>query len=161
MTRRWSGYFEYFLYSTEYESHAVEWFRHQEYIVWIEEGIEPSQSILHPSSPAVRNFWVNRSLLEVKDVVLFFRRRMLLMVPHPLKEKSLHHCHDTIKAGHQGRMRTLAHLRRKFYWHQMCKDCDIYFKSCKQCSRQKKANINSRGGLDTVEWLIFLCDNFS
>ena len=124
-------------------------------IVWIEEGVDPSQRVLHLSSPAVRNFWVNRTLLEMKDGVLYYHwcgsqeedDRILLVVPHPLKQKVLHHCHDAVTAGHPGMMRTLARLRRRYYWYQMRKDCDIHVKSCKQCSRQKKANVNPRGGL--------------
>ena len=122
-------------------------------IIWKEEKIEPTQKLLHLSSPAVRDFWVNRSLLELKDGVLYYQwctdqgSRLLLLVPHPLKQKILHQCHDVKSAGHPGMMKTLVRLRRNFIWYHMRNDCNLHVKSCKQCSRQKKASRHQRGGL--------------
>ena len=38
-------------------------------LVWKEEGVEPTQAMLHLSLPAVRNFWQNKALLEVRTVL--------------------------------------------------------------------------------------------
>ena len=44
-------------------------------------------------------------------------------------------------------MKTLVRLRRNFTWYYMRNDCNLHVKSCKQCSRQKKASRHQRGGL--------------
>ena len=122
-------------------------------LVWKEEGVEPTQAMLHLSSPAVRNFWQNKALLEVRDGVLFYRwveesgERSLLVVPHQLKQEVMRLSHDLKLSGHPGMQRTLHRLRQRHIWHKMNKDCKLYVLSCKECNRQKKASVKPRGEL--------------
>ena len=122
-------------------------------LVWKEEGVEPTQAMLHLSSPAVRNFWQNKALLEVRHGVLFYRwveesgERSLLVVPHQLKQEVMRLSHDLKLSGHPGMQRTLHRLRQRHIWHKMNKDCKLYVLSCKECNRQKKASVKPRGEL--------------
>ena len=120
---------------------------------WMEHQTQPSQRELHLSSPAVKYFWANQKLLQVKDGVLHYRwveevnTRSLLVVPNSLKKEILHRCHDLKLSGHNGMAGTFQRLRRAHIWYGMRTDSKLYVKSCKTCSRQKKANVKARAGL--------------
>lgn len=45
--------------------------------------------------------------------------------------------HDDPLAGHFGRDRTAALLRRKYWWPKLEKDVEVYCKTCYQCQRMK------------------------
>ena len=119
-------------------------------IICREEKCEPSQKELQLSSPAVKFFWCNLSLLEIHQGVLFYKwiedhsRRYLFMVPATMRNEVLHCCHDIKSAGHPGISRTYFKLHQSAMWFGMKTDCIVYVKSCRQCNRQKKASRRCR-----------------
>ena len=64
--------------------------------------------------------------------------RTLLVVPPSLRNEILELCHDIPAAGHQGIDRTIARMKKQFYWYGMSQDVKRYVNTCRTCSTQKK-----------------------
>ena len=55
----------------------------------------------------------------------------------PLRDIILHDHHDAAVAGHRGVAKTLASVRRSYYWRTLRKDVESYVRSCDSCQRAK------------------------
>ena len=64
--------------------------------------------------------------------------RTLLVVSSSLRNEILELCHDIPAAGHQGIDRTIARMKKQFYWYGMSQDVKRYVNTCRTCSTQKK-----------------------
>jgi len=60
------------------------------------------------------------------------------VLPPTLREAVISHAHRTL--GHLGPAKTLAYIRRFFWWKTMHKDTFDYCKSCEPCSRGKSSS---------------------
>ena len=95
------------------------------------EGAErhPTEAELQLSSPAVKFFWTNRVLLDLKEGYLYYRwvqehgSRLLFLVPPTLRQEALRYGHDVKMSGHPGISRTYAKLLQVVYWRGMRTDC--------------------------------------
>ena len=58
-----------------------------------------------------------------------------LVVPKHFRERALFGCHDDV--GHQGILRTLSLLRKRFYWPGMQEEATQYVMHCSRCLRRK------------------------
>ncbi|GAA5988231.1 hypothetical protein JCM11641_002094 [Rhodosporidiobolus odoratus] len=63
--------------------------------------------------------------------------------PVAFTEAVLQHCH--LAVGHLGFARTLAYVRRYFWWRDMVKDTEDYVKGCEPCARNKSATTRPYG----------------
>ena len=96
-----------------------------------------------------------RSQLEMKSGVLYYKwedlapksTRLLLVVPHSLREEVLGLSHDSKAAAHIGNEKTLARLKRSFWWNRMSEDCKLYCQTCSICSKNKKATARPKASL--------------
>ena len=61
-----------------------------------------------------------------------------LVVPKTLREEVLVLAHDIPSSGHLGIIKTLNNLRRHFMWYKMSFDVELFVKTCKKCSMNKK-----------------------
>lgn len=68
-----------------------------------------------------------------------------LVVPEELKKTVLEACHDAPLAGHLGFARTLATIRKRFYWHKMRREIKQYVASCHICQCRKAPNRRKQG----------------
>ena len=123
-------------------------------ISWKGQNSEPDQNELMIQCPAVKHFWLNKNLLELKEGVLYYiwhdkqeELHLLLMIPDNLKQEVLNHCHDSVTAGHVGINNTKNNIRRSYIWYSMSSDIDQCLKSCGVCARSKKANRKAKGHL--------------
>ena len=120
---------------------------------WKEGIVSPSQSELQLSSPFVKFFWMNQTLLKVVSGILYYKwfedhqSRLLFVVPAALQGEVLQLCHDSKMAGHPGQHRTYAKLLQSVIWYGMRGDCATYVKSCPQCNRQKKPSRKAKASL--------------
>ena len=73
------------------------------------------------------------------------RRQILL--PPDLRTEALNECHTVITAGHLGRKKTLANMKRRFLWPGMANDVESYVKRCDACALYKSDGQKRRGGL--------------
>lgn len=115
-------------------------------IRWLQEGKDPSEAEFMISSPETKHLWTNRSLLSIKDDVLFFKwvmldsqERNLLVTPYQLRSQVLEFCHDNILAGHMGIAKTKERVKRGCYWYKVNEYCEQYVRSCSVCNQNKKA----------------------
>ena len=121
---------------------------------WINDDYIPTEADVSLTSRESKFYWCNRTLLHYKGSVLYYewitnedRSRLLLVVPHGLKDQIIGMCHDNITAGHLSAEKTLIRLRNQFFWRGMGHDCQLYVKSCSSCSQQKKSSRKPRAGL--------------
>lgn len=124
---------------------------------WMDAGREPTQAIVHLSSPATRQMWRHRAQLEVIDRVLFYvwqessNTRQLFVVPQKLKEEVLAMFHDSLVGGHMGRDKTLEKLRQRVYWYGMSTDVKVHVATCDTCNRNKRQTANPKAPLQSYQ----------
>ena len=120
----------------------------------------PSEAELALASPVSKALWRNRSLLSLKQGVLYYRwyssvdvltgvGHLCYVVPRSLVKEVFHLCHNVPLAGHFGQSITLEKLRSLFYWPGMTQDCSLLIAACPECSRNKKARVKPRAPLGT------------
>ena len=113
----------------------------------------PSMAELKLSSPAVKFLWNHRSLLELRDGVIYYKwieehgSRWLFLVPAQMRSEVLLLCHDSRMSGHPGISRTYDRLLQMVFWRGMREECAIYVKACPVCNRQKKSSRHPQGEL--------------
>ena len=123
-------------------------------IEWLSSG-EPTSPELYMQSLATKRLSSMCSQLEMKSGVLYYKwedpapksTRLLLPVPHSLREEVLGLCHDSKAAAHIGNEKTLARLKRSFWWNRMNEDCKLYCQTCSICSKNKKATARPKASL--------------
>ena len=76
----------------------------------------------------------------------------LLFVPSAadLRQQLLAEHHDSALAGHLGKDKTYASLRRRFYWPGMLGDVKAYVRSCVSCQQNKPSNQRPAGLLQPL-----------
>jgi RNase H-like domain found in reverse transcriptase/Reverse transcriptase (RNA-dependent DNA polymerase)/Integrase zinc binding domain/Chromo (CHRromatin Organisation MOdifier) domain len=87
---------------------------------------------------------------ETRDGML--RRHGKLYVPdsRELRSDLLVEAHDSKLSGHVGARRTLALLRRSYYWPEMKKEVEEYVSSCLACATNKPRNQRVAGLLQPL-----------
>lgn len=60
-----------------------------------------------------------------------------LVVPRDLRHEIIYHCHDSPLAGHFGLQKTYAKIRTRYFWKGMYRDCEVWIRSCIDCSMKK------------------------
>jgi transposase InsO family protein len=80
------------------------------------------------------------------------RRHGCVFVPagSAARDEILRMVHDDPYAGHFGRFRTKALLRRHWYWETMARDVDEYVRSCDVCQRTKVKRHRQYGALQSL-----------
>ena len=120
-------------------------------IDWLGDVDGPSEEELTLASPALRHYWSVRSQFVFLEGVLHFRwedlveSRLLLCVPLSLKDKVFFYCHDCHYEGHPGQEGTKHEVLRRFYWRGASTDCEIYCKTCPDCTTCKYRNRRRKG----------------
>lgn len=78
-------------------------------------------------------------------------RRHLLVVPSPLRNDILQACHDEPSAGHLGYARTLARIKKVYYWPQLSANLRQYVRNCHDCQRRKAQPGRPAGFLQPIQ----------
>ena len=60
-----------------------------------------------------------------------------IVVPDTLRKAVMTLFHDVPQAGHQGRDKCLADLRKKYFWNTMKKDIELHIANCLACAQHK------------------------
>ena len=82
-------------------------------------------------------FWLD------KDQVLYYEGQEgcpLVVIPRELVETVLKCYHELPFTAHQGIARTIAAIRRKYWWESMNKDVTEYINACEACAKRKTGN---------------------
>ena len=73
-------------------------------------------------------------------------QRLVLLVPRVLKDQIMREGHNSEVNCHLGYAKTLARIKKTFYWSGMNEDIQQYCRSCDSCQRMKPAQ-GKRAGL--------------
>ena len=111
----------------------------------IESGQLTKRKLQGKDSSEVKSFLRNRKSLKLVKDVLYRKsysdnstsKKTLwqLVVPKLFRERALLGCHDDV--GHQGILRTLSLLRKRFYWPGMQEEATQHVLKCSRCLRRK------------------------
>jgi hypothetical protein len=89
--------------------------------------------------------------LEVKDGVLYRKKKLWVPSDPDLIKQILESEHDSKVAGHMGQDKTLEPVRRNFWLPKMDNDMIGYVRSCAQCQKDKAAGHKKYGLLQPLQ----------
>ncbi|KAK7478691.1 hypothetical protein BaRGS_00030076 [Batillaria attramentaria] len=122
---------------------------------WKEAGPNPPWSVVRRESPTLRNLWAQWEAVELENGVL--RRRLhgdcqphgryQIIAPAELRREIFRQRHDVRVGRHQGMKRTLANVRRRFWWPGQRKDIDRWCRVCPTCQFRKPRSGAARAPL--------------
>ena len=113
-----------------------------EIIKLIEEGKDPptlkQRQGLNREEKRLLTEWHN---LTVEDSLLTRSKKGIKQtyVPEELREELIHFIHGSKMSCHFGREKTSSHLKSRFYWPGITKDCSEFIKRCEICARTKSS----------------------
>ena len=127
---------------------------YDEYFSSLAAGYEPRDvAILQYGDPEIRKFILAfQNLAEIPETVtnrydirqgvLYLKNEKggkthLLVVPSILRKELLEECHDAPTSGHHGVEKTLARLKKSYYWNNMEASVRAYVGSCTFCQPYK------------------------
>ena len=118
-------------------------------------GTRPKSLQLRHASNAIRALVRRWDRVVVKDGVLYVRSHdpvegdfHQLLLPTELQPTILDALHN--QAGHQGRDRTIALLRKRCYWPRMEGDVDSWCKKCERCTVSKAPTPGVRPSMGSI-----------
>ena len=110
---------------------------------WVKHGF-PEKANMGSEGPCLKSYFMNRSQMLIDPTSKLLVRRWteddglhrdLVVVPTSMANQILYESHDLL--GHSGYDKTLAQVRRHYYFFSMAKEAEIYVKSCEICQRRK------------------------
>ena len=111
---------------------------------WVQEGERPNFGVISPEGPELKFYWGQFTSLKVQDGILVRELNQTalpvkrqILVPPSLREEVLEQCHDVLTAGHLGRAKTMANVKRRFVWPGMRRDVELHVKTCGVCAQYK------------------------
>ena len=113
---------------------------------WKEKSDQRPQwkDVSHCSS-AVKTYWINWSLLEIRDDILVRRWESddgkdvnwKIVLPKPLRPRVLEELHNSKSASHLGINKMLHKVQLRFYWIGLGADVRSWVRKCTVCARAK------------------------
>ena len=85
------------------------------------------------------------------DNLYYYQGRLVIPDLPSLRQKLIQMSHDSPWVAHGGRTKTMAHIRRTFWWPKMYDDVQQYVKTCVSCQRNKHRHGLTPGLLQPTE----------
>ena len=111
---------------------------------WVKNGERPSHGEISHGGTELKFYWGQFETLKIVNGVLVrelnrqdLPLKLQALVPPSMREQVLQECHSVLTAGHLGRAKSEANLKRRFLWPGMRKDLELFVKSCDTCGRYK------------------------
>jgi transposase InsO family protein/predicted aspartyl protease len=111
---------------------------------WVQDGERPSHGEISHGGTELKFCWGQFDTLKIVNGVLVrelarqdLPLKLQALVPPSMREQVLKECHGVLTAGHLGRAKSGANLKRRFLWPGMRKDLELFVKSCDTCGRYK------------------------
>ena len=123
---------------------------------WKEESEQkPAWKDVSMYSSAVKTYWMNWNLLEVKDGVLMRRWEsddgkeinLKTVLPWSFRPTILRHLHSSLTAAHLGVNKLLHKVQRRYYWVGLAADVRSWVRRCTTCAQLKNPPKKSRAPL--------------
>ena len=125
---------------------------------WIRYGERPSFDEISCEGRELKFYWGQFKSLTMKDGILVRKLdrellgpKMQILVPHAIRDEILRECHEARTAGHLGRNKTVANVKRRFLWPGMRVDTEVHVKTCDLCSRYKTSGKTRRAGMKVFQ----------
>ena len=124
-----------------------------EVLSWVNDGARPSFSQVSPYGSELKFYWSQFDSLTVTNDLLVRRleqeneNKVQILVPPGLRNDVMIECHSVLTAGHLGRAKTVANVKRRFLWPGMRKDIQIFVQSCDSCAKFKADGKKRKAGL--------------
>ena len=112
---------------------------------WVSTGTRPSKEELARQNEEVKTLvsrWKQLSIhngLLIRTITENGNNTPILqtVLPSPLRQVVLHQLHDLRLVGHLGIQRTIARVRRRYYWPGLSLDVSRWCASCPECAGRK------------------------
>ena len=120
---------------------------------WVKDGARPEFSKISPYGLEVKFYWSQFDSLCFKQDLLVRKLeqqdgdKIQVLVPPSLREIVMTECHSVLTAGHLGRTKTTANVKRRFLWPGMRKDIQLFVQSCDSCGRFKADGRKRKAGI--------------
>jgi hypothetical protein len=89
--------------------------------------------------------------LRIVRSFLYYKTDRLYVPDDPaLRTRILHECHDVPTSGHLGKDKTIAQVKRRFYWPGMDAEITRYVTGCDSCQRNKPSQQSTMGLLQPL-----------
>lgn len=90
------------------------------------------------------------NLSIVRSFLYYNIDRLYIPEDQALRTRILHECHDVPTSGHLGKDKTIASVKRRFYWPGMDSDITQYVTGCDACQRNKPSHQAKMGLLQPL-----------
>ena len=121
---------------------------------WVERGKRPEFDEISGEGRELKFYWGQFSSLRLVRGILvrILKREQLgpkqqVLIPRGMREQVLRECHEARTAGHLGRNKTVANVKRRFIWPGMRKDAEIHVKTCELCAKYKTSGKTRRAAM--------------
>ena len=125
---------------------------------WVQRGERPAFDDVSLEGQELKFYWGQFRSLTTKDGILVreLERELLgpklqILVPQAMRDEVLRECHEARTAGHLGRNKTTANVKRRFLWPGMRTDVEVYVKTCELCSKYKTSGKTRRAGMKVFQ----------
>lgn len=109
-------------------------------LLQVHKDSKPSHKVIEADAEDVKKMCINWSEYTLRDGILYKKPKsgdvLRLVAPRQLRDTIITHLHDF---GHQGIVKTLAQIKRRFYWIRMKDDVIRWIKCCRTCAQHKTA----------------------
>jgi len=119
---------------------------------WLETDHVPDADELRSHSLITRTLWSQKAELEFRENVLVrvLPDRTQLVVPQTIRKALFDQTHSGPLAAHLGAEKTLAQLKQHYFWPQMRKDVETWYRQCVDCARGQGSPKRPHGKLKKV-----------
>lgn len=93
----------------------------------------------------IKNLEEVRVGYSMKNDLLFYKGRLVLLKPSKWITRLLHEFHDSLVGGHSGFFCTFKRMSGNVYWQGMKKDIRDYVAECKVCQKSKNDTLSPTG----------------
>jgi len=119
---------------------ALPWFDRRQ--IKVEQLRDPNlKQVIHQLTKKDVGMLDPRYFLDMDGLLYYERsgteRQDKLVAPQSMTDYIIKAYHDAPFSGHQGTERTLARIRRQFYWKNQFKEVKDYCAKCESCARRK------------------------
>ena len=125
------------------------------YTAFSHSRVRPPWQEISPKSLETKAYWGEWKRLEMISGLLYRRwesddnsiMSRQLIVPFKYRQTIMQSLHDERTSAHMGRRRTIAKIKRRFYWFKMRETISRYVRTCDICQRRKRPGITPRAPL--------------
>ena len=121
---------------------------------WVSKGVKPNYGDISAHGAELKFYWGQLDSVKLIDGILTRQLeltdqpvRRQILIPPSMRQDVMTECHSVRTAGHLGRNKTMAAVKRRFIWPGMHRAVELYVKQCGVCAQYKTTGKGRRAGL--------------